>query len=194
MNITLRLVALSSLALSALAFAGAQSLPRSFPRIEQEQATPRELISEGLGLRGVYLWRSTADDVAAAYGREFETIEHAPHSVEMRYAARDLSFFYCLADPRKRIFAIECGADFRGFTARGITLGRSTLRDVFKAYGETRPTTTSANEHWTFSYPGVEFSIPYKDKPASALLNQKITVIDVTTPRAGSDCIVPNLK
>ena len=194
MKITLHLVALSCLALSALTLAGAQSLPRSFPRIERESSQPRELISEGLGVGQVYVWHSTAEDVEAAYGKDFERIEHGAHTVEMRYATRDLSFFYCQSDSRKRIIDIECRAPFRGFTARGVTLGKSTVRDVFKAYGEAKPSTSSNNTYWTFSYPGVEFSIPYKDKPAASLLGEKITVIDVTTPRSGSDCLATNLK
>lgn len=161
------------------------------------RAAGRELISEGFGIRGVYLWRSTADDVAAANGKDFALIEHGVYSYEMRYVTQGLSFWYCRSDPRKRIFDIECRAPFDGFTARGIILGESTLREVFRAYGKADPGTSSSRDHWSFSYPGIEFSIAYKDignKPVSALHSMKITAIDVVTDESGSDCIAPNLK
>lgn len=192
MKITLHAITLVCLACQGLIPARAQS----FPRIERESSIPRELISEGLGVRGVYLWRSNADDVAAVYGKDFELVGHGPRTVEMRYAARDLSFFYCQADPHKRIIGIECRAPFNGFTARGIVLGKSTVRDVFKAYGEAEPAAGVGGRR-TFSYPGIEFSTPSKGgdrKPVSALLGAKITAINVTTPRGGSDCLAPDSK
>lgn len=173
------------------------ALPPPLSASDDRGREGRELISEGLGIRGVYLWRSTADNVAAAYGKEFELIEHGAHSVEMRYAALDLSFYYCKADARKRVFHIECRAPFNGFTARGIVLGESTVRDVFKAYGATDPSTSHLNEHWTFRYPGIEFTIPYKKtgvNPLAGLLGEKITEVGVITDRWGSDCIPPNLE
>lgn len=161
----------------------------------------RELISEGLGVRGVHLWRSTADDVIAAYGKEFELIEHGHHSYEMKYAARGLAFYYCHADWRKRIFAIECTQPFDGFTAKGIVLGENTLRDVVRAYGQPEgqegARTTVADETWWYEYPGVQFHVEHGgsgDWPVSRLLGRKIIAIDVVTGETGSDCLPSNLS
>jgi hypothetical protein len=149
----------------------------------------RELISEGLGIRGVHLLRSTADDVAAAYGKGFEAVEHGGRSVEMRYAALNLSFYYCRADERKRIFAVECRAPFNGFTAKGIVLGKSTVRDVLRAYGAAEPAAADAADHRSFRYPGVEFRVPYKPgrDSASQMLGVKIAAIQVVA-EGGPDC------
>ena len=190
-----RLLVSVCLLCAAATLTRAQSLPRitqSLPRINREEdARPRELISEGLGVGRIYVGLSTAEDVAALYGKSFETVEHGVYSYEMRYASLGLSFWYCREDTRKRIFDINAAAPFKGFTARGISLGKSTLRDVFKAYGEAEPTTSSRHESWSFAYPGIEFNVSYKDiqgKGVPALLGMKVTAIDVTTSRGGSYC------
>jgi hypothetical protein len=181
-------LAFACLICASLILVRAQSLPRIN---REEDARSRELISEGLGVGRIYVGRSTAEDVATVHGKTFETIEHGAYSYEMRYAPLGLSFWYCREDPQKRIFDINAVTPFNGFTARGVSLGKSTLRDVFKAYGETEPTASSKHDSWTFAYPGVEFTIPYKDiqgKAVSALLGAKVTAIDVTTSRGGSYC------
>jgi hypothetical protein len=189
-----RLLAFACLLCAAATLTHAQSLPRID---RDEDSRPRELISEGLGVGRIYVGLSTAADVAALYGKTFETVEHGAYSSEMRYASLGLSFWYCRADTQQRIFDINAAAPFKGFTARGVSLGKSTLRDVFKAYGEAEPTTSSRHESWSFAYPGVEFNIPYKDiqgKAVSTLLGMKVTAIDVTTSRGGSYCDASNHK
>jgi hypothetical protein len=158
----------------------------------------RELISEGLGVRGVYLGRSTADDVAAAYGKDFELVEQGAQSSEMRYASLGLSFHYCRADERKRIYEIECRAPFRGFTARGVLLGESSARDVLKAYGQAEP---AAGAAWTYEYPGIRFRVedrqPGRAERLNKLLgkkNSKVVAIDVVTLKGGSDCLPQSVK
>jgi hypothetical protein len=160
----------------------------------------RELISEGLGVRGVYVGRSTADDVAAAYGKDFELIEHGTQSSEMKYAALGLSFYYCREDARRRIFRVECRAPFRGFTARGVRLSESGARDVLKAYGQAEPA-GAAGEAWAYEYPGIRFRVenrqPGRGEPLNKLLgrkNSKVVAIDVVTLKGGSDCLPQNLK
>lgn len=173
---------------ASLIFAHAQSLPRIN---RDEDARPRELLSEGLGVGRIYVGHSTPDDVASVYGKTFETVEHGAYSYEMRYASLGLSFWYCRADMQKRIFDINAVSPFNGFTARGIVLGKSTLRDVFAVYGNVDPMTSSTKDYWSFAYPGVEFAIPYKElggKPVSALLGSKVIAIEVTTSRGSSYC------
>lgn len=185
-------LALACLMCAALIFAHAQSLPRIN---RNDDARPRELISEGLGVGRIYVGHSTMDDVVAAYGKTFETVERGAQSYEMRYAPLGLSFYLCHADQQKRIFGIEARAPFNGFTARGIVLGKSTLRDVLTAYGPIDPTTTG--DQRSFRYPGVEFAITDKKadgKPVSLSPGAKVAAINVITSRNGPDCDANSLK
>jgi hypothetical protein len=179
---------------ASLTFARAQSLPQIS---RNEDARPRELISEGLGVGKIYVGHSTVDDVVAAYGKTYEAVEHGAQSSEMRYANPSLSFYYCPADTLKRIFRVEARTPFAGFTARGIILGKSTARDVVKAYGEAAPKSSSANDAWLYEYPGIEFHIEHRDsddKPTSQLLGSRIVAIAVVTSHNGSDCLPSNAK
>jgi hypothetical protein len=183
-------LALVCLACATLTFARAQSLPRIN---RDDDARPRELISEGLGVGRIYVGHSTMDDVVAAYGKTFETIERGPQSYEMRYAPLGLSFYLCHADEQKRVFEIEARAPFNGFTARGIVLGKSTLRDVIAAYGQIGASTTG--DRSILRYPGVEFLITSKNAAGKSVPpGAKIMAIDVTTNRDGSHCDTSHLK
>jgi hypothetical protein len=166
--------------------------------VAQDDGAQFKLISEGLGIKGVYVWYSTAGDVEAAYGKDYDLVRHGSHTEELRYARLDLSFYYCRNDPQKRIIDIECRTGFAGFTAKGIVLGESTLRDVFKAYGAS-PGRGSLPDNGgvSFQYPGIRFNV--KNGGASPvdparLLNRKIDAIDIVTRKTGSDCLPPNLK
>ena len=161
----------------------------------------RELISEGLGVRGVYVGRSTADDVAAAYGKDFELVEGGAQSAEMKYAALGLSFFYCRDDARKRITRVECRAPFRGFTARGVVMGESSARDVVKAYGEAGPSAGAEGGAWAYQYPGIRFRVadrqPGRGEPINKILGRKssrVVAIDVVALAGGPDCPPQNSK
>jgi hypothetical protein len=172
---------------AALISAPAQSLPGIS---RNDDARPRELMSEGFGVGKIYVGRSTAADVAEIYGTTFETVEHGVQDSEMRYAAAGLSFHYCHDDPQKRIFRVEARAPSGGFTARGITLGESRARDVLKAYGQADPKSSPANDSWFYAYPGVEFHVEHKDigdKPTSQLLGSRVTAIAIVAD-GGSVC------
>ncbi|HEX8163496.1 MAG TPA: hypothetical protein VF538_16620 [Pyrinomonadaceae bacterium] len=179
----------------------------SWPASAADDREGRELISEGLGVRGVYVGRSTADDVAAAYGKDFELVEQGAQVSEMRYAPLGLSFYYCRADARRTIFEIECRAPFRGFTARGVRLGESGARDVLKAYGEAAPAAGAAGAAGetvaasAYEYPGVRFRVedkqPGRGEPLNKLLgkkNSRVVAIAVFTLKGGSDCPAQNVK
>jgi hypothetical protein len=191
---------------ASLTFARAQTLPRIN---RDDDARPRELLSEGLGVGRVYVGHSTADDVASVYGKTFETVEHGansplehgPASYEMRYSQLGLAFFYCHDDQRKRIFSIKARWPFDGFTAHGIERGKSTLRDVVKAYGEPVAKTGigvgDPDSTYQYEYPGIRFYVAY-DKPANnpdnAFLSSKVIVIEVITSKGDSACDPSNLK
>ncbi|MFL6227907.1 MAG: hypothetical protein ACJ741_03910 [Pyrinomonadaceae bacterium] len=178
---------------AALTIARAQTLPR----IDRESdAHPRQLISEGLGVSHIYVGHSTADDVASAYGKTFETVEHGALGSEMRYAALGLSFHYCGGDEQRRIVRVEARPPFEGFTARGITLGASRARDVLKAYGQAEPKASPANDSWFYAYPGVEFHVAHRDlgdKSASQLLGSRIDAIAVVA-EDWAGCTTPTTR
>ena len=169
----------------------------SSPAASAEGRTDRQLISEGLGIEGIFVGRSTMENIVAAYGKDYNLIKHGTYSVEIQYRELGLSFYYCVEDQQKRIFDIECYAPFDGFTARGIILGRSTLSDVAKAYGSAELLTTSANESWFYKYPGIIFHVKYKDGdqiPKTQMLDRKIIAINIVTRRSGVDCGVEGIK
>jgi hypothetical protein len=178
---------------AALTFARAQSLPQIS---RNEDARPRELLSEGLGVGKIYVGHSTFDDVVEAYGKGYALVERSGRD-EMRYETLGLSFWYCQDDPQKRIFRVECRAPFAGFTARGIVLGKSAVRDVLKAYGQADPKSSGANETWSYEYPGVEFHVEHRDlgdKPTTQLLGSKIVAIAIVMMASGSNCPPTNHK
>lgn len=183
---------LACVALVCAALVGARA--QSLAGIDRDaDARPRELISEGLGVGHIYVGRSTADDVAGVYGKTFETSDQGTQAEKMSYSALGLSFYYCRADTQKRVFRIEARAPFAGFTARGVVVGKSNLRDVLAAYGTAEP--VAAGDHATLRYPGVEFSIANKESGKSSISpGAKVTAIDVLTSRAGSDCDAPVAK
>lgn len=166
---------------------------------DEDNRAEFKLISEGLGIKGVYVWRSTERDVIAAYGEDYELVKHGSYTYELRYVLLDLSFYYCQNDPQKRIFDIECRAGFAGFTAKGIVLGRSTVRDVFKAYGVSPELESFPNNSGVFfESPGIQFSVAHDDDAPplnlKRLLDRKVETIDIVTSKTGSDCLPPNLK
>ncbi|HYY41451.1 MAG TPA: hypothetical protein VE775_01890 [Pyrinomonadaceae bacterium] len=184
--------------LLCVALVGACALSSTAAVGAEDDAASRQLISEGLGLGSVYVWHSMLDDVVAIYGKDYELVPHGEQTDEIRYAQLGLSFYYCRADQQKRIFDIECRAPFNGFTARGIVLGESTLRDVFKAYGQTEAHTNANDEAASvYEYPGIKFHVerkgPQADNP-KRLLSRKIMAIDIITSRSGADCLESNLK
>jgi hypothetical protein len=173
-------LAFAYLICASLILVRAQALPRIN---RDEDARPRELISEGLGVGRIYVGHSTADDVTNIYGKTFETVEHGAQSDEMRYAPLGLSFYYCRADQQKRIFRIEVRAPFNGF--------------VLTAYGQIDPTTGGASDQQSLRYPGVEFATTNKNsdaKSAPVSPGAKVTAIDVVTSRSGADCDASNFK
>jgi hypothetical protein len=189
----LKMLAFAWLACASLALTTA---PPQLPTLHRDDARTRELISEGLSVGRIYVGRSTAADVADVYGKTFETVEHGAQPSELRYASLGLSFYYCREDEQKRIVRVEARPPFEGFTARGIILGKSTLNDVLKAYGQSEPKSSAANDSWFYAYPGVEFHVEHRDsgdKPTSPHSGSKITAIAVVAD-GGAVCPTTNAK
>jgi hypothetical protein len=93
-------------------------------------------VIEGQSLDGIMIGKSTADDVIAAYGKDYKLIAHNGYSYEMIYKKLGLSFYYCQADTDKEIFVVEMEAPAKITTRKGITLGKSTMGEVWDLYGE----------------------------------------------------------
>lgn len=95
-----------------------------------------------------------------------------------------MSFWYRNDDLEQRIFNIGLRPGSHAFTARGIVVGRSTLQDVFNAYGRSAFSTTSAEETWFAEYAGIAFHVEYKPTDQNLrfreqLLKRRIIEIDV---------------
>lgn len=153
-------------------------------------------LAAGVGIEGIAVGYSTKSSVTAKYGNDFELITHKVYSYEMRYSDLGLSFWYRYSDPEQKIFCISVRPPCNGFTSRGIVVGSSKLKDVFKAYGETELSTSTGWDWWYAEYPGIEFLIDYKQGDSlndenKKYLNRKIVEIDIvqigSEPKLGNE-------
>ena len=92
-------------------------------------------VTEGESIDQIVIGSSTAGDVVARYGADYKLVKHKQYSYEMIYKNLGLAFYYCAADPNKEIFVVEVEPPSRAVTAKGVTLGESSLADVFRLYG-----------------------------------------------------------
>src|SRR4051812_12408281 len=126
----------------------------SAPYAAMAQGQDSVYAAEGIGIDGVAVGYSTMETVAARYGKEFRLVEHGTYSYEMDYADLGFSFWYRHEDPQKKIFCITLKPPCQCFTARGILVGKSTIQDVFNAYGESKFSANTARNSWSVQYPG----------------------------------------
>ncbi len=101
-----------------------------------KQTNKATVVKEGVGFNGIAVGRSTSADVAKKLGKDYKLKTYKKYSSQMIYP-NGLSFYYCFADNRKVIFDIEIRAPFQAKTSKGVTLGKSTLEDIYKVYGKT---------------------------------------------------------
>jgi hypothetical protein len=95
------------------------------------------VVREGVGFDGLVVGKSTEADVVKKFGKNYKLQTHKKYSYQMVYP-NGVSFYICQQDKRRQIFDIEMRAPFEARTSRGITLGKSTLEDVYKIYGRNR--------------------------------------------------------
>jgi len=147
-------------------------------------------VEEGVGIDGVIINKSSLADVIATYGEDYKIIEHNKYAYEARYK-NGLSFFYCFTDTDKKIYSIRVGSPYYGLTSKGIVVGESTVKDVFRLYGESEHYTTGS-ESWFFEYKGVQFHIKFDswedDDDLEKFLERKIIFIDVERTDNGNCC------
>src|SRR5215213_10372073 len=100
-----------------------------------KQTSKVKVVKEGVGFDGIAVGKSTMADVTKKFGKSVQLKTHKKYSSQMIYP-NGVSFYVCQSDKRKQIFDIEIRAPFEAKTSRGITLGKSTLEDIYKIYGK----------------------------------------------------------
>ncbi len=131
-----------------------------------------KILKEGSGFDGIRVGRSTADDVIKKFGKSYKLVKHKKYSAQMIFPG-GISFYYCQSERKKTIFDIELRAPFAGKTAKGITLSKSTLEDVYRIYGKSKD---------GLEYRGVSFYYAkFKGKNV-------VTVIDIVEPNGIRQC------
>lgn len=102
-------------------------------------STPKlNVAREGVGIEGIVVGKSTMDDVVKKFGRDYNWTTNKKYSYQMTYSRLGLSFYICQADKRKQIFDIEIKRPYAAKTSKGIILGKSTVKDIYKIYGKSR--------------------------------------------------------
>ena len=130
-----------------------------------KQTNKVKVVTEGVGFDGIRVGKSTQADVVKKLGKNYTLKTHKKYSYQMIYPG-GLSFYICQSDKRQQIFDIEIRVPFEAQTSRGITIGKSTLEDIYKIYGK-----KSKDEG--LQYRGVSFYYAnYKGKKV-------VTVIDI---------------
>jgi hypothetical protein len=100
-----------------------------------KQTNKIKVVTEGVGFDGIRVGKSTQADVVKKFGKNYKFKTHKKYSYQMIYPG-GLSFYICQSDKRQQIFDIELRAPFEAQTSKGIILGKSTLEDIYKTYGE----------------------------------------------------------
>lgn len=140
-------------------------------------------IKDGIGLGEILIGTSTAGDVAALHGTNYELINKNDYSYRMDYAASQLAFYYCYQDPKKKIFLVEV---HDGVTSKGIVIGKSTMKDVVAIYGRK----TGGND-FIFEYPGVQFYFETRTeaetKDEALAMRRKVIEVDIVAPDQSSN-------
>ena len=130
-----------------------------------KQTNQIKVAREGVGVDGIRVGKSTMADIVKKYGKDYKWVSFKKYSYSMAYPKLGLAFYMCQSDKRKQIFDIEMRAPFQAKTSKGITIGKSTLEDIYKIYGK--------RKDGTLQYPGVSFY--YKNSRGKNL----VTVIDI---------------
>lgn len=144
------------------------------------------VIIAGQGLGSFKIDKTRAQDVVKELGNQYAEIRHKEHSVQLYYQNLGLSFYYMQGDNEKEIFSIVFSKPFKGRTTKGIVLGKSTMEDVIKIYGEPDWTTCDNCDLWSSDYEGIQFSVERdKSLPQYPLdekvhIKKKIVEIEVT--------------
>ena len=157
--------------------AEAQSAKQTNKQTDQP-AGKVKVVREGVGFDGITVGRSTESDVIKKFGKDFKRKTHKKYSYQLIYP-NGVSFYICQQDRRRQVFDIELRAPFEAKTAKGITLGKSTLEDIYKIYGK-KPLREDGEPD--LQYRGVSFF--YKRSRGKNI----VTVIDIVENKGIRQC------
>ena len=171
-----RRVALAVFVSGFLMFSIAEA--QSTKQTNLKQTNKVKVVREGVGFDGITVGKSTEADVIKKFGKDFKRKTHKKYSYQMIYP-NGVSFYICQQDKRRQIFDIELRAPFEARTAKGITIGKSTLEDIFKIYGKKALREDGQPD---LQYRGVSFF--YKKSRGKNI----VTVIDIVENKGIRQC------
>ncbi len=143
-----------------------------------EKAQKMNVASEGIGVQGVTVGKSTKNDVEKKWGKNYKWTVNKKYSYQMTYP-NGVSFYFCQKEKVPQVFDIEMRSPYEVKTAKGVKLRQSTIDDVKKIYG--KPITG-------LQYRGIEF---YYDTVGGKKL---VTTIDVVENKGLRQCVVEKEK
>lgn len=114
----------------------AQTKPK--PKPTPKPTEQYKIAREGVGIEGIAVGKSTMADVEKKFGKNYKWTAHKKYSYSMAYPNLGLTFYMCQTDKRKEIFDIEIKQPYKAKTGKGIILGKSTVEDIYKAYGKSK--------------------------------------------------------
>lgn len=143
-------------------------------------------IKDGIGVGEILIGVSNAADVEARHGMKYKLINRNDYSYRMEYADLGLAFYYCYKDEKKRVFLAEV---HQGVTSKGIIVGESTLKDVFRLYGER----SSGGQSYIYEYEGIQFYVEHEQTPdgdeKASKLDKKVVEVDIVpTDKSSNFC------
>jgi hypothetical protein len=141
-------------------------------------------IKDGIGVGEILIGVSSAADVEARYGMKYKLINKNDYSYRMEYADQGPAFYYCYKDEKKRVFLVEM---HQGVTSKGIIVGESTLKDVFRLYGEQ----SGVSQSDIYEYKGIQFYLEHDPTPEredkAPKLDKKVVEVDIVPPDKSSN-------
>ena len=134
-----------------------------------------QIAVEGKGINGVTIGQTTAAEVTKKFGKDHQLIAYPNYSSQIKYEKLGISFYYCLADQKQKIFSIEFRKPYAVKTSKGIILGKSKVNDVFRIYGVNK----EAAPLW-LTYQGVDFrNINLATNAINGLKNKEMVINEI---------------
>lgn len=126
--------------------------------------------------------------VIEVFGKPDEEIKFEDYSRQMSYKDTGLRFYYRQGDDSEDPPIITIGflSPFKGKTEEGIKLNKSTMRDVFRVYGEETWLTAEGSDYWWVEQSGLSFYVEKspetEDFPFNVDSHMDKTIVRITVP------------
>lgn len=139
-----------ALGIGAMFFIVGDAQTKASKELKTNQKADEKLviIYEGKGIEGIAVGKSTMNDVARKFGKNYRREVNKKYSYQMNYDRLGLAFYLCQSDKKKEIFLIEIKSPYKAKTSKGVILGKSTKEETEKIYGKPKD---------GFEYRGVSF-------------------------------------